>query len=91
MRRLLPHLLVWASALLLLGVGADNSVLVAAVAIATIALAARVLVSAAPRSLTVGARATSHREPLSETPEPSHPSTAGRPLGRAPTPAIAAA
>ena len=43
------------------------------------------------RDLTVGARARDHRQQLSEQPAPSHPTTAGRPLGRAPTQSIAVA
>lgn len=36
------------------------------------------------RVLTVGARARQHRESLTRSPEPQHPSTPGRPLTRAP-------
>ena len=63
----------------------------AALAIAALALAVHACASLAPRMVMVGARALAHAEPLSETPAPSHPTTAGRPLGRAPTIAIAAA
>ena len=63
----------------------------AALALAALALAVHACARIAPRMVMVGARALAHAEPLSETPAPSHPTTAGRPLGRAPTLAIAAA
>jgi hypothetical protein len=63
----------------------------AALAIAALALAVHASAHVSPAVLMVGARALAHAEPLSETPAPSHPTTAGRPLGRAPTFAIAAA
>jgi hypothetical protein len=69
----------------------DATAATAALAIAALALAVHVSAGVAPRQLMVGARALAHAEPLSETPAPSHPTTAGRPLGRAPTGAIAAA
>lgn len=69
----------------------DASAAGAALAIAALALAVHASVQLAPHALQVGARALAHAEPLSETPAPSHPTTAGRPLGRAPTGAIAAA
>ena len=69
----------------------DASAATAALALAALALAVHACAQLAPRSTRVGARALAHAEPLSETPAPSHPTTAGRPLGRAPTFAIAAA
>jgi hypothetical protein len=69
----------------------DATAATAALAIAALALAVHASVQLAPRTMQVGARAIAHAEPLSETPAPSHPTTAGRPLGRAPTGAIAAA
>ncbi len=63
----------------------------AALAIAALVLAVHCAAGVTPRQIMVGARALAHAEPLSETPAPSHPTTAGRPLGRAPTGAIAAA
>ncbi len=69
----------------------DASAAGAALAIAALALAVHSAAGVTPRQITVGARALAHAEPLSETPAPSHPTTAGRPLGRAPTFAIAAA
>jgi hypothetical protein len=69
----------------------DAGMATAALAIAALALAAHYAAGIAPRQLMVGARALAHAEPLSETAAPSHPTTAGRPLGRAPTGAIAAA
>lgn len=64
---------------------------VAAVAIATVLAARAGAVIAGPAFLTVGARSRDHRELLESQPAPSHPTTAGRPLGRAPTQSIAAA
>lgn len=69
----------------------DAGVATAALAIAALVLVVHATAGVAPRQLTVGARALAHAEVLSETPAPSHPTTAGRPLGRAPTFAIAAA
>jgi hypothetical protein len=69
----------------------DATAATAALAIAALALAVHASMQLAPRTMQVGARAIAHAEPLSETPAPSHPTTAGRPLGRAPTGAIAAA
>jgi len=69
----------------------DASAATAALAIAALALAVHACARIAPARLMVGSRALAHAEPLSETPAPSHPTTAGRPLGRAPTFAIAAA
>ena len=69
----------------------DAQMATAALAIAALALAVHASAAVSPSVLMVGARALAHAEPLSETPAPSHPTTAGRPLGRAPTGAIAAA
>jgi len=69
----------------------DAQLATAALAIAALALAVHASANVSPAVLMVGARALAHAEPLSETPAPSHPTTAGRPLGRAPTFAIAAA
>ena len=69
----------------------DVQLAAAALAIAALALAVRASAHVSPPVLMVGARALAHAEPLSETPAPSHPTTAGRPHGRAPTGAIAAA
>jgi len=69
----------------------DAQLATAALAIAALALAVHASANVSPAVLMVGARALAHAEPLSETPAPSHPTTAGRPLGRAPTLAIAAA
>jgi hypothetical protein len=63
---------------------------VAAVAIA-IALATKATVITGERQITVGSRANAHRESLSNQPEPSSPSTPGRPLRRAPAQSIAVA
>ena len=69
----------------------DAGVATAALAIAALVLVVHLSAGLAPRTLTVGARALAHSQVLRETPAPSHPTTAGRPLGRAPTGAIAAA
>ena len=53
----------------------------ALLAIAVLRAAVRV---ANPHVVTVGARAREHREALSEIAAPRHPTTAGRPLARAP-------
>lgn len=53
----------------------------ALLAIAVLRAAVRV---ANPHVVTVGARAREHREALSEMAAPRHPTTAGRPLARAP-------
>ena len=80
-------------AVLALGLTDPSTALAATVAVAVAALlAVRVAgtVSAA-REVPIGARARSHRQPVSGQVEPAHPSTPGRPLGRAPTRGIAAA
>ena len=40
--------------------------------------------------IAVGSRARAHREVMIGMPEPQHPTTAGRPLARAPSPGFAA-
>jgi hypothetical protein len=74
--------------------GGHTTVLVAS--IAAVAIAGLVAVRSAAlvtgsREIVVGRRAHAHREALSGMPAPSHPSTAGRPLTRAPARSIAAA
>jgi hypothetical protein len=64
---------------------------VAAVAIACVVAVRYAVLVAGSRELVVGRRAHAHREALSGVPAPSHPSTAGRPLTRAPARSIAAA
>lgn len=64
---------------------------VAAVAIATVLSSRAGTLAAAPALISVGSRARDHRQQLSMQPAPSHPTTAGRPLGRAPARPIAAA
>lgn len=69
----------------------ESIALVVAVAVAAaLVVRAAVRVDVA-RDITIGARAHAHRELLKAQPAPSHPTTAGRPLGRAPTQSIAAA
>ena len=69
----------------------STTVVTAALVIATLAIAIHAAAVFAVGPQTVGNRATAHAEPLSERPAPSHPSTAGLPLTRAPAEAIAAA
>ena len=64
---------------------ATATVLTATVLLAGIALIALQAVRApAPGAITIGSRARAHRESLAEQAQPSHPTTAGRPLSRAP-------
>jgi hypothetical protein len=78
---------------LALGLGDPQSVLAATLAVAlTAVLAIRVAVSvAAAREVPVGARARSHRQLVLGSVEPSHPTTPGRPMGRAPSEGLATA
>ena len=69
----------------------DSAALGAALVIATLALAVHTVANFTVGRLTIGRRAIAHAESLSETPAPSHPSTAGLPLTRAPAGATAAA
>jgi hypothetical protein len=64
---------------------------VAAVAVAGIVAVRYAAVVTGSGELVVGARAHAHREALSTSPSPSHPSTAGRPLTRAPARSVPAA
>ena len=74
--------------------GGSTAVLVASIAavavVSVVAVRYAALVTRS-RELVVGERAHAHREVLSGMPEPSHPSTAGRPLTRAPARSIPAA
>jgi disulfide bond formation protein DsbB len=74
--------------------GGSTAVLVASIAAVAVASVVAVRYAAlvtGSRELVVGERAHAHREALSGMPEPSHPSTAGRPLTRAPARSIQAA
>ena len=64
---------------------------VAAVTIAAVLAVRAATVITGSRPITVGSRANAHRESLSDQPEPSSPSTPGRPLTRAPAQSIAVA
>ncbi|MEO7123947.1 MAG: hypothetical protein ABI400_12690 [Lacisediminihabitans sp.] len=67
--------------------GGSTTVLVAsiaAVAVAGVVAVRYAAVVTGSRELVVGERAHAHRQGLSTMPAPSHPSTAGRPLTRAP-------
>jgi hypothetical protein len=72
------------------GGSASSPALAASLAAITAASVAAALAARAaarvslPATLRIGHRAQSHRESLSENPEPSHPDTAGRPRPRAP-------
>ena len=60
--------------------------------VAGFALVARAATRApAQAAATIGSRARAHRESLAEQAQPSHPTTAGRPLSRAPGAAASAA
>jgi len=64
---------------------------VAALALATV-IAVRCATSVArSHELTIGSRAHAHLEVLCTLPEPSHPTTAGRPRSRAPSAVVVAA
>lgn len=74
--------------------GGSASVLVvsiAAVAVAGVLAVRYAAIVIGSRELIAGGRAHAHREALSRMPAPSHPSTAGRPRTRAPSPSIPAA
>ena len=74
--------------------GGSTTVLVAgiaAVAFAGVVAVRYAVLVVGSRELVVGERAHAHREALSGMPAPSHPSTAGRPLTRAPAQSILAA
>ena len=96
--RTLQQRMVVLSALLFVALavaqGGHTTVLVASVAAVAIAGVVAVRYAAlvpGSRELVVGERAHAHREALSGMPAPSHPSTAGRPLTRAPARSIPAA
>jgi hypothetical protein len=96
MRAILEQLMLLASALFVaVAVSSGNAQLVAlgvaAVAIAAVLAAQTGSLVASPALVSIGARARDHRQLLSAQPAPSHPTTAGRPLGRAPTQAVPAA
>ncbi|MBG6053755.1 xanthosine utilization system XapX-like protein [Salinibacterium sp. CAN_S4] len=61
---------------------------VAAVLLTSAVLGAAVVIGSL--EVTVGSRARAHREAMDGMPEPRHPSTAGLPLTRAPSPRLAA-
>ena len=69
------------------------SVVVAAIAAATLCavLCARISVAAPRHEITIGRRARAHREACTAMPEPQHPDTAGRPRTRAPARMLPAA
>lgn len=70
----------------------DPAAVVASIATVVLASAiAGALVVAHSRELTVGARAQARRQALYAVPEPSHPTTAGRPRTRAPSRVVSAA
>jgi hypothetical protein len=58
--------------------------IVLAASIVILISAAVVRMSVVAADAPAGVRATAHREPLSESPAPQHPSTPGRPMARAP-------
>jgi len=96
MRAINDRLVLIASALFVaVAVSSGNAQVVAlgvaAIAIATVLAAHAGTVVASPAVLAIGSRARDHRQLLTTQPAPSHPTTAGRPLGRAPTQSIAAA
>jgi len=66
-------------------------VAIAAVALAAVLASRYAAVAIRSRVLTVGSRASAHRESFSSTPEPAHPDTAGRTRSRAPSPLVTAA
>lgn len=97
MRALHQRMIVVSTALfvvLAIAQGGPTSVLVAsiaAVAVAGVVAVRYAAVVTGSRELVVGERAHAHREALNVMPAPSHPSTAGRPLTRAPARLIPAA
>jgi hypothetical protein len=64
--------------------GSPATVLMVSVTAALLAMAV------GTREVTVGSRAHAHRQALNEMPAPSHPSTAGRPMTRAPSRVVSA-
>lgn len=97
MRALYQRMIVVSTALfvvLAVAQGGPTTVLVASIAAVAVAGIVAVRYAAlvpGSRELVVGERAHAHREALSGMPAPSHPSTAGRPLTRAPARSIQAA
>ena len=94
MRATYERILALAGVLLVaLAVSNGSTELLVGVAAITIAaaLVIRATIVTGERQITVGSRANAHRESLSNQPEPSSPSTPGRPLTRAPAQSIAVA
>lgn len=95
MRTLLTRLAVLAGVVMVAALPESTSttaVLALAGVCALLAVAVLRAVSwvASPAVVRVGERARAHREALSEMAAPRHPSTAGRPMARAPGMALAA-
>lgn len=94
MRFLTPRVAALAAVLLVaLAVaqgGSPATVLVVSVTAAVLAAALAATLVVATREVTVGSRAHAHRQALNEMPAPSHPSTAGRPMTRAPSRVVSA-
>ncbi|MEP6478072.1 MAG: hypothetical protein ABJB03_01670 [Rhodoglobus sp.] len=97
MRSLNARLVALATVLLValaVSQGSSPAAVVASIAaiVLTTAIAVRVATLAVGgRELTVGARSHEHRQALNEVPAPAHPSTAGRPMTRAPSMVASAA
>jgi hypothetical protein len=70
--------------------GSPATVLMVSVTAALLAMAIAATLVVGTREVTVGSRAHAHRQALNEMPAPSHPSTAGRPMTRAPSRVVSA-
>lgn len=89
MRTVLTRLAVLASVFMVAALPESTSsttalALAGASALLAVAVLRAVVCVGSPAVVTVGARARAHREVLSEMSAPRHPSTAGRPMARAP-------
>lgn len=72
--------------------GSPATVLVVTVTVTAALLATAIAATlvVGTREVTVSSRAHAHRQALNEMPAPSHPSTAGRPMTRAPSRVVSA-
>lgn len=84
MRTLLVRLALWLGVAAVALAASNGSLLAGAVVLLSIAVVRAAVGVIGASEVTVGARARAHREVLSGMPEPRHPSTAGRPMARAP-------
>lgn len=89
MRALLTRLAVLAGVVMVAALPDSTSTtaalaLTAVSALLSVAVLRAVSCVGSPAVVTVGERARAHREALSEMVAPRHPSTAGRPMARAP-------